>query len=203
MTELNEKAAGGSNVAAGIKLTTGSGQTGFTVDTVAETTTGSKGTTTTPQPAPPSISPISLTKEQKLAALNKNRGAITWNPGRFRGGRRWDVILYPYERKSDHLVLTSRRPPSGATVVKDVNSAIETAKMLYGKEPNKALLVSDKGFAQLPKHPVSPGRISPQYQPLSSHGKLTFRPKTSFTSKGQELPDKQRAFPLRNVNKLL
>ena len=195
MTELNEKAAG-------IKLTTGSGRTGFTVDTVAETTTGSKGTTTTPPPAPPSISSISLTKEQKLAALNKNRGAITWNPGKFRGGRRWDVILYPYERKSDHLVLTSRRPPSGATVVKDINSAIETAKMLYGREPNKALLVSDKGFAQLPKHPVSPGRISPQYQPLSSHGELTFRPKASFTSTGQELPDKQRAFPLRSVNKL-
>jgi hypothetical protein len=202
MAELNENVACGSKIDDSSTSAAGSGQTDFTADIVAVTTMGSKGTTTTPPPALPSISSISVSKEQKLAALNKNRGAITWNPAKFQGGRRWDVILYPYERKSDHLVLTSRRPPSGATVVRDANSAIKTAKILYGKAPNKALAVSDKGFEQLPKQSESPGRISLQHQPLGSHGKFTLKPKASFISIGQELPAKQRAFPLRSINKL-
>ena len=130
MAEINENVAGGSKIDDSSKSEAGSEQTDFTEDIVPATTMGSKGNMPTPPPAPPSISSISITKEQKLAALKKNRGAIAWNQGKFRGGRRWDVILYPYEQKSDHLVLTSKRPPSGATVVKDVNSAIETAKML-------------------------------------------------------------------------
>jgi hypothetical protein len=139
-----------------------------------------------------------LTQSQKLAAIAHNRGAIGWNQGALYGKRRWDIILYPYDEASDHIILFTNHPPKGVHVVTGAQSAFKTAKVLYGKAPSKDLLINDIGFEHLTISPTGQGGgISLHYTPItkrptaiSGHKDLPSPPKQSLDGKG-------KAFPLR------
>jgi hypothetical protein len=97
---------------------------------------GSGVTSTPPAPPPTTSLPKSsksnqpLTPAQKLTEITKDKRALTWNHGVLFGKRRWDVILYPYDQPSDHIILFQNNPPKGAKVVSNAGSAF-TRKQVH------------------------------------------------------------------------
>jgi hypothetical protein len=138
----------------------------------------------------------SQTQSEKLAKIAHNRGAIGWNQGALWGKRRLDIILYPYDEASDHIILFTNHPPKGVHVVTGAKSAFATAKVLYGKAPSKDLMINDVGFEHLTISPTGQGGgISLHYTPItkrptaiSGHEDLPSPPKQSIDGKGKMFP---------------
>jgi hypothetical protein len=161
---------------------------------VASTTTVSPPTTSLPKS---SKSSQPLPRAQKLTEIAKNKGALTWNQGALYGKRRWDVILYPYDQPSEHIILFQNNPPKGAKVVDGVGSALKMAKVLYGKAPNKTLFINDMGFDQLPVSPKGNSGISLRHTPIIKHPMAISGHEDLRTQSKDSIDGSKPVFPLR------
>jgi hypothetical protein len=140
----------------------------------------------------------SQTQADKLAKIAHNRGALAWNQGALYGKRRWDIILYPYDEVSDHLIIFSNKPPAGAHVVTGAKSAFQTARVLYGKAPSKDLLINDVGFEHLTISPTGQGGgISLHYTPITKRPTAISGHKDLSNTNKQSIDGKGQVFPLR------
>jgi hypothetical protein len=166
--------------------------------------TGSGGVTDTPTASPPTTSlPISsksnqpLTRAHKLTEITKDKGALTWNQGALFGKRRWDVILYPYDQPSDHIILFQNNPPKGAKVVSNAGSAFTTAKLLYGRIPSKTLFINDVGFDQLQVNPQGKSVMSLRHAPITKRPTAVNGHKDLPTQSKDSIDGSKPVFPLR------
>jgi len=82
-------------------------------------------------------------REARLAILNA-KGAIGWRQGKIGGKDRYDVIINPYQKDEDYVMVLGP-PPRGASIATGATSAYRTAKVLYGKAPARDFSV-DSGF---------------------------------------------------------
>jgi hypothetical protein len=127
---------------------------------------------------------------QKRHVIETNRGAIAWRQGEVGakgGGRddRWDVLLWPYEAKSDHIMVFGRRP-ANATIVRGPGSAKKTAQLLFGKTVSREVR-HDIGLFDAEVAPASGGQAV----------RLTFEyaPQISGTT-NEQISSSGRVFPL-------
>jgi hypothetical protein len=177
---LNENIAGGGNA------TGGGGVTG--APTTPPPTTSLPKSSKSNQP---------LTRAQKLTEITKDKGSLTWNHGVLFGKRRWDVILYPYDQPSDHIILFQNNPPKGAKVVGGASSAFKTAKLLYGRIPSKTLFINDVGFDQLQVNPQGKSGISLRHAPITKHPAAISGHKDIPAQSKDGIDGSRPVFPLR------
>ena len=164
---------------------------------------GSGVTSTPPAPPPTTSLPKSsksnqpLTPAQKLTEITKDKRALTWNHGVLFGKRRWDVILYPYDQPSDHIILFQNNPPKGAKVVSNAGSAFTTAKLLYGRIPSKTLFINDVGFDQLQVNLQGKSGISLRHAPITKHPAAISGHKDIPAQSKDGIDGSRPVFPLR------
>lgn len=81
-------------------------------------------------------------------------GAIAWRQGEVGGKDRWDVILHPYQKNQD-FVMVLGAPPEGASIAeKGKGSAYGSAQVIRGKGPTRDVKV-DSGFVDVTVSPSS------------------------------------------------
>ena len=139
--------------------------------------------------------------------LNENimgdRRAIGWNhQGEvYDGKHRWDIILYPYNQRSDRLTIFSKHAPRGVHVVTDAKSAFTTAKTLYHKSPSKDLLTTDDDNGGLEPLTISPstgqGGISSHLTPITKRPTAISGHKDLPNNNKQPIDGQGQVFPLR------
>jgi hypothetical protein len=150
---------------------------------------GGEIVTNGPPPTRPNII-VRASDSQKRDAIVSNKGAIAWRQGEVGakgGGRddRWDVLLWPYEAKSDHIMVFGRRP-ANATIVRGPGSAKRTAQLLFGKTVSREVR-HDIGLFDAEVAPASGGQAV----------RLTFEyaPQISGTT-NEQISSSGRVFPL-------
>jgi hypothetical protein len=135
---------------------------------------------------------------QKEERIKKNKGAIGWNQGELMGKRRWDIILFPYDQKSDHIILFSNKAPSGLKIVTGAGSAFATAQRLYGRAPSKDILVSGLGFEQMTVSPTGGrGGISLHYSPITPPLRAKLTDHKALPADHKRIDGSNAVFPLR------
>jgi hypothetical protein len=105
--------------------------------------------------------------------IKANKGALAWCMGKLGDKDRWDVILYPYQDESDHVILVGQEP-AGATIMRGPKSAFKTASVLHGKKPSGSLSIfKGLGAMSLSISPTGGKKLSLDFSPLSEKSRLS------------------------------
>jgi len=153
------------------------------VQTASRVATKTAIETATTAPARPPWPPKEEKDIEKRRRVKKADGAIAFRMGELQGKDVWHVIMKPYEREEDHVVVLGRKPV-GATIVRGPQSAYESAQLLYGIAPTKQFMINI-GFQK--------ALISPSGKGV----KLGFTPDISITSGDAKVSQTGKVFPLR------
>ena len=91
------------------------------------------------------------------------------------GKDRWDIIVNPYSKDEDYVMVLGAKPEGATIVQRGPKSAYATAQMLYGKPPSKSVHV-DSGFEDIAIIPKGGKKIRVEYKPdpkLETKGDIT------------------------------
>jgi len=104
----------------------------------------------------------------------------------------WHVITDPYKSNKDHISVLGRKP-AGATIVRGPESAYKTARVLYGKRPNKEIFI-DLGVMDIRLSPIS-GKKGVKIS-FKADPKIKTTGDISLTKKSGKLDRNGKVFPL-------